>query len=163
DAISGWSAEAQKARQPLFQELSRLQHTLPTTEQIAAARNALGVLYHKQGRYAEAEALFREELARLETASDPATKAAVAAMDDKLKTMGWSAEEMPSRKALARELGRLQRTLPTDDQIARVLHSLGRLYHEQGKHAEAEAHLKRAIGLYKDLDYADQISIQFSL
>jgi tetratricopeptide (TPR) repeat protein len=54
-------------------------------------------------------------------------------------------------------------TLATEDQIARVLHSLGRLYHEQGKHAEAEAHLKRAIGLHEHLDYADQISIHFSL
>jgi len=70
---------------------------------------------------------------------------------------------MPARKALARESGRLRQTLPTEDQIARVLHSLGRLYQELGKHAEAEAHLKRAIGLHEHLDYAEQISIQFSL
>jgi tetratricopeptide (TPR) repeat protein len=163
DAISGWSAEAQKARQPLFQELLRLQQTVPTAERIATVRHALGVLDQKQGRYAEAEALFREALARLEKASVPAIKAAVAAMQDKLKTMGWSAEEIPARKALARESWRLQETLPTEDQIARVLHSLGRLYHEQGKHAEAEAHLKRAIGFHEHLDHAEQISLQLSL
>jgi tetratricopeptide (TPR) repeat protein len=117
DAISGWSAEAQTARQPLTQELIRLRQTLPTAEQIATARHALGVLYQKQGRYAEAEALFREELARLEKASDPAIKAAVDAMQDKLKTKGWSAEEMPARMALARESRRLCDTSARNERL----------------------------------------------
>jgi tetratricopeptide (TPR) repeat protein len=133
NAISGYSAEANTARHPLHMELGRLQRTLPTAEKIAAVRHTLGALYQKQGRYAEAEALFREELARLERAAE-----------------------------FAGESWRLQQTLPTD-QIARVLHALGQLYHEQGKHAEAEALLKRAIGLHEHLDYADQISIEFSL
>jgi tetratricopeptide (TPR) repeat protein len=164
DELTGWSAEKQKARQSLITELMHMRGTLPTEEQIAAVRDALGALYDKQGRHAEAEALYRQELARLEAAFNPATKAAVDAMQEKWKEMNRSPQApLEERKALARESWRLSQTLTTEDQLARALHVLGRHCHQRGKYAEAEAYLKRTIGLHEHLDYAEQISIQLSL
>ncbi len=113
---------------------------------------ALASEHERSGRHAEAEALYKEELARLEEAEAkaPPTREAIAVLQEKLKTMGWSAEVMEERKTIAKEAWRLQKTLPDNEQVAELRHALGVLYYRQRKFAEAETSLKRALALVDD-------------
>ena len=126
---------------------------------------SLASTYVEQGRYAEAETAYLQELAKLEdAASDAPTKEAIAALKDEMQGMGSpKTKEDFEARPLTKELVRLQATLPPEDQIAAALHSLGGAYHKLGKYAEAEAFLNRAIGLRDHLDYSEEISIHLSL
>jgi tetratricopeptide (TPR) repeat protein len=123
--------------------------------------------HERSGRHAEAEALYVQELARLEEAkaNAPPTREAIAVLQEKLKAMGWSAEVMEERKSLAKEIGRLQRTLPGTEQVAELRHALGVLYYRQRKFAEAETSLKRALALvdeYPDTPPAPAIRLSLA-
>ncbi len=113
---------------------------------------ARAVEHERAGRLAEAEALYLQELARLEDAeaNAPPTREKIGVLSEKLKAMGWSAEVIEERKSLAKEIGRLQKTLPDNEEIADLRHALGTLYHRQRKFAEAEASLTRALAVVDD-------------
>jgi tetratricopeptide (TPR) repeat protein len=144
------TGDESKALESLIEELGRLWATVPTEYELSGVLHRLGGVYDKLGKYVEAEALYRQQLARIEqAASDPATKAAIAALQEKLEAMGppKTAEQSKAREPLSKELWRLRATVPSEEALASLLHVLGGLSHKLGKYAEAEAFLSRAIGI----------------
>src|SRR5262245_29100131 len=132
--ISDSKALLERAQDIIGKSFERFSKGPHTTITIASA-------YEAQGRYAEAEALYSQELARLQkAASDPAPKAAIAAVQEKLQAMGppKTAEQSKALEPLIEELGRLWATVPPEHELFGLLYRLGGLYDKLGKYPEAE-------------------------
>jgi len=126
--------------------------------------NNLAALYRNQGRYAEAEPLYKRSLAIREKARGPDHPDValalnnLAALYDK---QGRTAEAEPLHK---RALAVFEKALGPDHRdVATALNSLASLYDDQGRYAEAEPVLKRALAIYEKALGPDHPDVALSL
>ena len=152
-----------KARQPLMQELARLYARLPRRSEIADTLAKLGAINRKQGRRAEAQALFERALAML---GDMREQSAVTI------TLGMAhlhfdadrhadAEQLYSRALQLAEDGREPQDPPSAT-AADILNDLGRLARKQNQLEHAEQLHKRALAIVEELG-PDRIDVGITL
>lgn len=134
------------------------------SRRMLGARLNVGVSLQREGRYAEAESLFRELLAQQPTnpevlnnlgivlASLGRHEEAVAAYSDSLKQRAGHTDTMANLASSLRALGRREEAESACRQILAVypshvkaLNDLGMLMAEQNRPDEAEAYLRKAI------------------
>ena len=112
-----------------------------------ATIGTLAVLYDPQGRYADAESLYKRALAIREKALGP-DHPDVATNLDNLATLykRKAATPTPSRCPNARWQSTRRRSVPTIP-TSRSLNNLALLYLDQGRYADAEPLIKRALAI----------------
>ena len=115
----------------------------------AAALNNLAVLYRAQGRYAEAEPLYKRALAIREKALGPdhPDVGHLAQQPGRALSQARAATPRPSRSTSARSPSARRRWAPTTPMSATALNNLAVLYRDQGRYAEAEPLYKRALAI----------------
>ncbi len=118
----------------------------PDHQDVAFVLNNLALLYRSQGRYAEAEPLFRRSLEIGEKAmgpDHPDVAATLSNLAGLYKSEGRYAEAEPlyqrSFKIAEKTLG------PDHPDVAATLNNLALLYQSQRRYAEAEPRYKRAL------------------
>ncbi len=112
----------------------------PTTPMSAQSLNNLAVLYQAQGRYAEAEPLYKRALAIREKALGPdhPDVGTLAQQPGRAVPEPRAATPRPSRSTSARSRSARRRWAPTTPMSAPSLNNLAELYRAQGRYAEAE-------------------------
>ncbi|MCC5578818.1 tetratricopeptide repeat protein [Microtetraspora sp. AC03309] len=127
-------------------------------ERGATVRLALGVLCKETGRYDQAESYYREALAGLERhGGDHSMRA------DALHNLAGLAHARrdPNGEAHARAAVEIRQRLfgPIHDHVAADLAVLGAVLADQGRHAEAEDALLRAMEIFRDRLGADHYEV----
>ncbi|GLW07037.1 hypothetical protein Misp01_21670 [Microtetraspora sp. NBRC 13810] len=131
-------------------------------ERGAAVRLALGVLCKELGRYGEAETCYRDALTRLDRlgGEHPMRADALHNLAGLAHTRGDPGGERYARAAIEarrRTLG--PRPGPRHDHVAADLAVLGALLAGQGRHAEAEETLHRAMDIFRERLGADHYEV----
>jgi tetratricopeptide (TPR) repeat protein len=121
---------------------------IPVVELVGTALNNLALLYYAQGRYAEAEPLYKRGLAIYEKAlgpDRPDVGTALNSLAELYRAQGRYPEAEPLYK---RAIDIIEKALGPDHlDVGISLNYLARLYFDQGRYAEAEPLLKRALDL----------------
>ncbi len=105
-------------------------------------------LYRAQGRYAEAEPLFKRALAINEKALGPEHPRVATSLNNLANLYRAQGKSAEAELLVKRSLAIWEKILPPDDlSVAPGLNLLGFLYSRQGKYAEAEAILKRSLAI----------------
>ncbi len=113
--------------------------------------NNLALLYDTQGRYADAEPLYKRSLAIREKALGPDhPDVATGAEQPGLRSTGTKvATPMPSRSTSGRWRSGRRRSVPTIPDVALSLNNLASLYDKQGRYADAEPLYKRSLAIWE--------------
>ncbi len=124
---------------------------------LLASRMALGRLAQQQGRFADAESLYRQSLQATDSVGTPDDRKAQAFI---LSTLGGmmvtrgqyaSADSVLTRAVALRDAA----GAPEDAEFARTLRTLASSYLADGRYAEAEPVYKRALAIYERVVGAD--------
>jgi CHAT domain-containing protein/tetratricopeptide (TPR) repeat protein len=129
-----------------------------------AALNNLAMVYNGQGKYADAEELYKRALATYEK-SRSASQAAVASTLNNLANVydqqgRYTEAEGLHRRALAIREKALGQDHPS---VAQSLDNLANVYKEQGKYADTEALYKRALAIKEKALGADHPDVANTL
>jgi len=120
----------------------------PQDPRLAISLNNLAELYRLQGKYAEAEPLYKRSLAIREKALGPAHPDVANSLNNLAllyRLRGMYAEAEPLSK---RSLAIYEKALgPEHPHVAISLNNLAGLYHQQGKYNEAEPVYKRLLAI----------------
>jgi len=133
----------------LFQQALYVQEQCLGSEhlQVAATLNCLADLYHAQGKYVEAKPLYqRAQLIGERCTMGPELSVAL----NGLAMICCEQDNFVEAEPLFQRAIRIgeQRLGSEHPYVANTLHNLGDLYLQQGKYAEAEALLLRAVQIY---------------
>jgi tetratricopeptide (TPR) repeat protein len=113
-----------------------------------AALNNLGLVYKEQGKYADAEELYRRALAIYERTIGAAHPNAANALHNLANVYVAQGKYADAEGLYKRVLAIDEKTLgPSHLYVAATLHTLAGVYDEQGKYAEAEGLYKRALAI----------------
>ena len=127
---------------------SRKRRSAPTTRRWPPSSTIWRELYRPQGRYAEAEPLYKRSLAIREKALGPDHPDVGTALNNLAllhHTQGRYAEAEPLYK---RSLAIREKALgPDHPYVAQSLNNLGELYRPQGRYAQAEPLFKRSLSI----------------
>ena len=131
---------------------------------MAQTLNNLANLYYEQGRYAEAEPLFKRPWPSAKNSSG-GNHARVASTLSNLANLYWAqgryAEAEPLlRRSVAINEKVLGREHPD---LAQSLHNLANLYQSQGRYAEAEPIYKRALAIWEKVLGSEHPSVALTL
>ncbi len=133
-----------------------------TTESLEAVNNLnnLALLHGSQGRYEEAEALYKEALALSEKTLGPNHPIVVTILNS-LATLYRNQGQYAKAEVLYQQaLALSEKTLGSDDTAAvTILNSLGILYRNQMRYEEAEALFQRALALSEKSPALDSITV----
>ena len=118
--------------------------------ELTTALHNLGVLYDIQGRYAEAERVFREELQRAETAAAVDEESLGRALNS-LAVVRWNqGDYAETGSLLERALEIRERQYgPESLEVSRTLNNLATLAHSQGNLEDAVAKFVRALEILR--------------
>ena len=124
----------------------------PEHPDVATSLNNLAELYRDQGRYAEAEPLYERALAIREKALGPDASGCRGEPQQPGGALPQAGPLRRGRAALPRGRWRSGRrpSAPTHPDVATSLNNLAGLYHAQGRYAEAEPLLKRALAIVEE-------------
>jgi len=145
----------QKEQELAIEYLSKaveLQQKLGLEKELASSLNNLAQLYHSQGRYSEAESLYRQALAlkrKLLGQEHPDVATSLNNLAGLYESQGRYSEAEPLHsQALA-----LRRKLLGEEHldVASSLNNLGLFYNSQGKYSEAEPLYSQALTLTRRL------------
>jgi len=116
---------------------------------LAAAMNNLGSVYHSQGKYAEAEDLFRRSLALMDHAAAPDWPAVAIALSNLAEVERARGRSREAATLLERALEMHKLSPPAEDRgLGTNLLNLGQIYLEQARYGQAEAALRRALAIF---------------
>jgi tetratricopeptide (TPR) repeat protein len=142
-----------KARQPFQQELSRLRARLPRKTDIAGLLDNIASIRWKQGRLAEAEALFERALALLGDDHDRAALPIAVRLAALNVDQGRfaDAEQLFTHTLRLDEDDWREQDRPPGLMSANILNQLGRLARKRNRLDRAERLHKRALGILEQL------------
>jgi tetratricopeptide (TPR) repeat protein len=133
-------------------------------ERVDTTLNNLAELYRAQGKYADAEPLYKRALAMREQASGPHhphVAQSLRGLAALYKSLGKYDQAEPLFK---RALEIWEKALaPYHQEVATTLNALGELYFAQGKYAEAEGAYKRSVAILEKELGADHPALGTSL
>ena len=120
----------------------------PDHPDVATSLNNLAVLYHNQGRYADAEPLYKRSLAIQRKRLVPIIPMSRPRSTTWLgSTAPKAATPMPNRSTSARWRSARKRSVPIIPMSRFSLNNLAALYDDQGRYADAEPLYKRALAI----------------
>jgi tetratricopeptide (TPR) repeat protein len=153
-----------KARQPLHQELARLRASLPRKTDIAGLLNSIASIRWKQGRHAEAEALFERALALLGEEHDASALPIAVRLAGLYVDQGRfaDAEQLFTHALRLDEDGWREQEQRPSLTSAGILNQLGRLARKRNRLDRAERLHKRALGILEELG-PDRIDVGTTL
>lgn len=131
---------------------------------LASALHNLGVAYDLQGRYGEAERVFREELELAEGGREPDELQLARALNS-LGIVLWNqGRDADAEEVLQRALAVRRRVFGEgSDEVAKTLFNLGTIAHGQGELERAERHLARALAIERTIKPPDHPDLAASL
>jgi CHAT domain-containing protein/tetratricopeptide (TPR) repeat protein len=117
-------------------------------EDYALIANFLAVVYSRQGRYSEAEPLYKHVLAIREKILGPNHPLVAASLDNLATLYGGQGRYTEAEPLFKRALAIFTKVLkPDDPDLALSLNNLGELYYSQGRYSDAEPLFKRALAI----------------
>lgn len=131
---------------------------------LATSLHNLGVVYDLQGRYVEAEEVFRDKLRLAEQRDDPDDEELARTLNS-LGIVLWNqgrygaSEEIFQRALAVRE----ELFGPQSDEVAKTLFNLGNLAHALGELERAEGYFTRALAIERTIKSPDHPDIASSL
>ncbi len=136
----------------------------PEHPDVATSLNNLALLYYNQGKYADAEPLYKRALAIKEKALGPEHPSVATSLNNLAalyRVQGRYAEAEPLHK---RALAIREKALgPDHPYVATSLNNLALLYDDQGKYTEAEPLYKRALAIWEKALGAEHPEVANSL
>jgi tetratricopeptide (TPR) repeat protein len=115
---------------------------------VATALNNLGLLYYAQGRYQEAEPLYRRALALREKVLGPDHPDVATSLNNLAGLYDTQGRYKEAEPLYRRALALWEKVLgPEHPDVATALNNLGLLYYAQGRYPEAEPLYRRALAL----------------
>ncbi|KPA14518.1 kinesin [Candidatus Magnetomorum sp. HK-1] len=140
---AGLYPESQTALEKCLEIRQRL---LPKDDlDLANTLNNLALFYKSQGKYAEAEPLYKKSLEIRESKNHPDVAESLNNLAGLYYSQGKYAEAEPLYQ---RSLGIVEKALAKDHpNVATTLNNLAALYESQGKYAEAESLYQRSLGI----------------
>jgi len=136
----------------------------PDHPDVAASLNNLAFLYYSQGKYAEAEPLYRQALEIMEKVFEP-NHSKVATFLNNLALLYYSQGKYTEAEPLYRQAIELREKIlrPDHPDIATSLNNLALLYHSQGKYAEAEPLYRQALEIMEKVFGPDHSNVAIYL
>jgi tetratricopeptide (TPR) repeat protein len=133
-----------------YVELALRKHGETNTE-VASAIALLAILYQAQGRYAEAEPLYRRALTITEKSLGPGHRS-VAVLNNLAELYHAQGRYAEAEVLYKRGLAINEKALgPTHSDVSNSLSNLALLYQDQGRYAEAEGLFKRSLAISQKL------------
>ena len=128
------------------------------------ALNDLAELYHDQGRYADAEPLFKRALTIREKALGPDHPDVATTLNNLAELYHDQGRYADAEPLYKRSLAILEKALgPDHPDVATDLNNLAELYRDQGRYAEAEPLYKRSLAIKEKALGPDHPSVAASL
>jgi tetratricopeptide (TPR) repeat protein len=135
---------------PLCQELLQIaeKELSPDDSGVAASLNKLAFLYSTQGRYEEAESLYKRALAIREKTLGPDKLLVAEPLNNLAILYSYQGRYEEAESLYKRALAIYEKKLPPDHpDVAASLNNLAILYSYQGRYEEAESLYKRALSI----------------
>ena len=118
--------------------------------------NSLALLYHDQGKYAEAEPLYQRALAFAEKVLGPEHPSTAASLNNLAGLYRDQGKYADAEALFARAMGISEKALgPQHPDTADGLNNLANVYLDQGKYAQAEPLFKRMLVIYEKIPSPD--------
>ena len=131
---------------------------------MAAALNNLAGLYRNQGRYAEAEPLYKRALAIHEKALGPDHPDVATALNNLAELYRYQGRYAEAEPLYKRSLAIVEKALgPDHPDVAKALNNLAELYHEQDRYADAEPLYKRSLRIFEKALGPDHPDVEIPL
>ena len=129
----------------------------------AASKGWLALLYESEGRYLEAEELYRQSLKTIETVIGPETMDAAIALNNLAGVQARQSDTQEAIALLRRAIAIYEKLAPDSLELAQSINNLGTNLGEEGRLAESEAQLRRALQIRQQQSPTDDIGIAESL
>ncbi len=137
-----------EAKKWWFAALEEAENFGPDDQRLATSLNNLGLLYQTQGKYAQAEPLYKRSLAIWEKglgSEHPQVAIGLNNLAALYQAQGRYAQAEPF---FQRSLAILEKVLgPAHPHVAQGLNNLAALYVDQGKYAQAEPFFQRSLAI----------------
>ncbi len=116
----------------------------------ARSLNELAVVYSAQGRYADAEPLYKRALAIWEKALGPESPEVATSLNNVASLYQAQGKYADAEPLFTRSLAIAEKALgPEHPQVAASLNNLALLYKHQGRYADAEPLYKRSLAIWE--------------
>ena len=136
----------------------------PEHPDVALGLNNLALLYYGQGRYAEAEPLYKRALEILEKVLGPDHPDVARGLNNLALLYDSQGRYAEAEPLYRRALGIKEKAFgPDHPDVAASLHNLATLYYYQGRHAEAEPLHKRSLAIWAQALGPDHPSVATGL
>jgi tetratricopeptide (TPR) repeat protein/CHAT domain-containing protein len=122
----------------------------PNHPSVAATLNGLGLFYAEQGRYAEAEPVFKRSIVISEQVHGPEHQLVGTAINNLAQLYQAQARFDEAEPLFKRSLAIFEKVLGSEDQaVGMAINNLAQLYQSQGRYAEAELLSKRSLVIFE--------------
>jgi tetratricopeptide (TPR) repeat protein len=153
-----------KAEQFLAAAVEEAERFGPQDSRLAQSLDHLARLYHDQGKYTEAEALYQRTLAIVEKVRGPEHPDVAASLNNLAWLYQEQAKDAEAEAFYQRALAIREKALgPEHPDVAASLNNLAWLYHDRGKHAEIEPLYRRALAILEKVLGAEHPDVGHSL
>ena len=136
----------------------------PDHANVAISLNNLAQLYDKQGRYTDAEPLYKRSLAIFERVLGPDHPDVAQALNNLAELYRAQGRYSDAEPLLKRALAIREKALgPNHPDVAQALNNLAEFYRTQGRYADAEPLYKRSLATFEKALGPDHANVAISL